>query len=88
MIGRIKKRDEPVAVDLSNGRVAITLRDDRIVSMPISFFTWLDKATPEQQANFEIYTNSIFWPDLEDGIDMYAFITGTWAKKRNVSEVG
>lgn len=76
MQGRIEERDEALAVELREGRIWITLRDSRIVSMPISFFPWLDQATPEQQANFKIFPSVILWPELEDGIDLYAFITG------------
>lgn len=81
MKGKINKRDEAIAVDLSGGRVSITLRDGRIVSMPISFFEWLDQATPEQRKNYELYPNTIYWPELEEGIDMYAFVTGDWIRK-------
>lgn len=80
MKGETSKRDEPIAVDLSGSRIAITLRDGRIVSMPITFFEWLDQATPEQRANYTIYPDSILWDELDEGIDMYAFITGDWIK--------
>ncbi len=41
-------------------------------------FAWLEKATPEQQRNYQANPISLYWPDLEDGIDVEALITGNW----------
>jgi len=46
--------------------------------MPLSFFPWLEQATPEQRGNYVLAPFAIYWPDLEDGIDVYAFVTGSW----------
>jgi len=78
MIGKLEEKDKAVSIDIREGRVWLTLRDSRIVSMPLSFFPWLEQATPEQRANYEFSPISIYWPELDDGIDVYAFVTGNW----------
>ena len=45
-IGKIEAKDEAVALEFREERIWLTLRDSRIVSMPISFFSWLASATP------------------------------------------
>ncbi|WP_119065280.1 DUF2442 domain-containing protein [Aggregatilinea lenta] len=78
MIGKLEEKDKAVSIEIREGRVWLTLRDSRIVSMPLGFFPWLEQATPEQRANYEFAPFSIYWPDLDDGIDVYAFVTGSW----------
>lgn len=87
IIVKLEPKDQAVALDIREGRVWLTLRDGRIVSMPLSFFSWLEQATPEQRANYELSPIDVYWPDLEDGIDVYAFVTGTWAHPPKLSEV-
>ena len=88
MVGKLGKKGEAVSFESREGRTWITLRDSRIVSMPLAFFPWLEQATPEQRANYELYPEQIYWPDLDDGIDIYAFVTGDWIKRPNLSQVG
>jgi hypothetical protein len=87
MLGKLEEKDQAEAIEIREGRVLLTLRDGRIVSMPLSFFPWLERATPEQRANYVFAPFSIYWPDLEDGIDVYAFVTGTWMHPPALSEV-
>ena len=84
----IHERDEAVALEFRDGYIWIKLRDGRIVGMPISFFEWLDQATPEQRENFKIYPDSILWDELDEGIDLYAFITGDWTRKPKLIDPG
>ena len=76
----MKDKDRPVALDIRDDMLWVTLKDRRVIGMPINFFSWLDKAAPEQQRHFELYPLSIYWPDLDDGIDIHALITGEWTK--------
>ncbi len=78
MIGKLEEKDKAVSIAIREGRVWLTLRDSRIVSMPLSFFPWLERATPEQRAKYEFSPISIYWPELDNGIDVYAFVTGSW----------
>lgn len=87
-IGKIEAKDEAVALDFREERIWLTLRDSRIVSMPISFFSWLANATPEQRTNYELYPEVVLWPELDEGIDVYAFVTGNWIERPGLSQAG
>lgn len=84
----VKPEHEAVAVELDGDQIHITLRNGQVKSMPISFFSWLDRATPDQRNNYEVLPQLVYWPDLEEGIDMYAYVNDSWARKRDVSQVG
>ncbi len=60
----------PVAVNILFDKVWVTLDDQRVIGLPLVSFPWLEKATPEQQRNYQASPISIYWPDLEDGIDV------------------
>ena len=72
------ERNHPAAVEIRDYHIFITLNDGRILGLPLGWYPWLAAATPEQQANVEIGLFSIDWPDLEEGIDMAAMLTGTY----------
>ena len=76
-----RARAMPVAVNILFGKVWVTLDDQRVIGLPLDAFPWLEKATPEQQRNYQANPISIYWPDLEDGIDMEYF-TGEWPLDR------
>jgi hypothetical protein len=66
-----------VSVTIHSGRVWVTLDDPRVIGLPVDQFPWLANATPEQQRNCQANPVSIYWPDLEEGIDM-EYSTGEW----------
>lgn len=70
--------NRPITFSLSKGTVWVTLKDNRVVGAPVNWFPWLAAATPDQQANFEVSAFSIYWPDLDDGLDIDALLTGNW----------
>ena len=72
-----KERVIPLSVSVFSGRVWVTLDDQRVIGLPLAAFPWLEEATPEQQHNYQASPISVYWPDLEDGIDMEYF-TGEW----------
>jgi hypothetical protein len=67
----------PVAASVHSERVWVTLADQRVIGLPLAAFPWLQQATPEQQQNVQVSPISLYWPDLEDGIDLEYF-TGEW----------
>lgn len=68
---------KPISVSIHSGKVWATLNDRHVIGLPLDMFPRLEKATPEQQQNYQANPISIYWPDLEDGIDM-AYFTGEW----------
>jgi len=65
------------ALWLAAGLSSVTLDDQRVIGLPLVALPWLAAATPEQQSNYQASPISIYWPDLENGIDMEYF-TGEW----------
>lgn len=70
--------NHPTGVTIHDEMIWITLRDKRVFGAPLHWFPWLAGATPQQQMNFELHAFSIFWPDLDDGLDIEALVTGNW----------
>lgn len=64
------------AIEISECCITVSLDDGRKVSMPLSWFPFLQNASPEQLANYELSDTSVFWEDLDDGISMEPVILG------------
>lgn len=67
-------RNAPQSVVVSNGYIEVIVRDGRKLALPVSMFSWLERATPEQQAQVELSDTDILWTELEDGISMATFL--------------
>jgi hypothetical protein len=74
----VKERAIPISVNIFSGHVWVTFDDQRVIGLPVNAFPWLAQAAPAQQRNYQATPISIYWPDLEDGIDMEYF-TGEWS---------
>jgi hypothetical protein len=71
----------PVAVSFADDDVIVTLSDGTRVSNPLSWHRWLEQATPEQRMNVEFYSDSIDWPDLDEGLDIEGMLRGIRPKQ-------
>lgn len=70
------EKDRPVAVQIHDGLVSVTLADGRIISNPLDWHPWLANATSAQQANVEYHAFSVDWPDLDEGLDIQGMLQG------------
>lgn len=70
------EQNRPVALEIHDGYVWITVQDGRILAAPLHWFEWLEQATPEQRARYHLGSFSIIWEELGDGIDMEALLMG------------
>lgn len=64
-----------VAVRFAANRLLVSLSDGREISVPIDdvpWLKWLDKATPEQRAQWTIEPGgfAIYWENLDEGIEV------------------
>lgn len=75
--------DHPVAVEFHDHMIWVTLKDGRVVGSPIAWFPWLEQASVKQRSHFELHPFSIYWPDLDDGLDIQALVTGHWTTPMN-----
>lgn len=77
----------PVEVTFTDEDVIVTLSDGTKVSNPLSWHWWLKQATPQQRANVEFYSDSIDWPDLDEGLDIEGMLRGIRPRQpRSVTE--
>jgi hypothetical protein len=68
--------DRPVAVAVHSHKVWVTLADGRDISNPLEWHPWLANATPDQQAHVEFDAFSVYWPDLDEGLDIEGMLRG------------
>lgn len=72
----LQNESKPIDVHFGEGKITVVLEDGREISNPLAWFPWLEKATAEQRANFELWPFSIDWPDLEEGLDIEGMLRG------------
>lgn len=65
-----------IITEFTDEDVIITLSDGSKISNPLNRHTWLKDATPEQRQDFELYSSSIFWLELDEGLDIEAILRG------------
>lgn len=62
--------DRPVAVHYENDIIIVTLADGRMIGNPLAWHPWLQAATLEQRQNIELNAFDVWWPDLDEGLDI------------------
>jgi hypothetical protein len=68
--------DRPVSVAIGDQLVTVTLADGRKIGNPLDWHPWLRDANPEAQALFELQAFSVYWPDLDEGLDIEGMLRG------------
>ncbi|MCY4465777.1 MAG: DUF2442 domain-containing protein [Chloroflexi bacterium] len=71
-------RNEARGVRFTDTHVMVDLADGRIIGVPLSFFPLLESATDDEKRNYRLYGLSIYWDDIDDGIDLTAMISGLY----------
>jgi hypothetical protein len=69
-------RDRPVSVEFQGELVTVTLADGRRISNPLDWHPWLAAATSQQRVNIEYSPFSVYWPDLDEGLDIQGMLFG------------
>ncbi|MBI5396154.1 MAG: DUF2442 domain-containing protein [Verrucomicrobia bacterium] len=69
-VGEIKE------VHLTEDRLGFELQDGRRISVPLSFYPTLQRATREARLHFEVYPFSVYWPDLDCDIGIEGLLEG------------
>lgn len=68
--------DMVVAVEFKDKMVYLRLADGRMIGNPLEWHRWLAAATAEQRAHVEFYELSVYFPDLDDGLDAEEMMKG------------
>jgi hypothetical protein len=76
--------DERVAdVSFSADSLSVTLKDGRVISVPLAWYPELLHATPEQLSNWKIAGGGygIYWPDLDEDLSTEGLLRGAPAPR-------
>lgn len=78
--------DRPVAVAFDGGDVCVTLADGRRISNPLDWFPWLERASVAHRANVELGAFGVYWPDLDEGLDIEGMLRGIQPRQSRQAE--
>lgn len=65
-------------VRFTDEHAMIHLADGRIIGVPLCWFPPIQSATSEQRQNYISYGDTVYWHDVDDGIDLTAMLTGLY----------
>jgi len=72
------KRSHAREVQFTDKQAMIHLADDRILGVPLSWFPPILHATNQQRQKYISYGDTVYWHDVDDGIDLTAMLTGLY----------
>ena len=64
------------SVHLTQDLLGFELKDGRVISVPLSFYPTLQQASETQRRNFELYSLSVHWPELDCDIGVEGLLAG------------
>ena len=73
-------RNRPTRVRFSDEFVFIDLADGRAIGMPLYFFPWLRDASDDERNDCQLNPFSVYWHNLDEGIDIIAMVSGMYMK--------
>lgn len=82
------KADERVAgVNFSADSLSVTLKDGRVISVPLTWYPKLLHATPEQLHRWKIAGGGygIHWPDLDEDLNTEGLLRGAPAPQHRAT---
>lgn len=66
----------PIAVEVHGGRLWVTLDDGRVIGTPLDWYLTLANATATELSNYELFDETIHWPDLDEDLSIHAMLAG------------
>ncbi len=79
--------DERVlGVEFTDDALSVSLRDGRIITVPLVWFPCLLNATPAQRQNWKIASGGygLHWPDLDEDLSTEGLLRGAPAPKAHI----
>lgn len=77
--------DQATAVTFSEETVYLRLRDGRVIGAPLAWYPWLKHASEAERAEVELYEMSVYFPLLDDGLDVEEMLKGEPPSVKQVS---
>ena len=74
-------------VDFTSDALCVTLKDGRVISVPLAWYPRLLKATPGQRRNWEIIGAGygIHWPDIDEDLSTEGLLRGAPAPRSSAN---
>ena len=64
-------------VDIRDGKLCVTLEDERIISTPLHWYPpWLENASLEQQNAIDLLPDAVYWTELDEGLEVEGMLRG------------
>ena len=85
-----QKTDERVAeVRFTRSMITVDLKDGRTISVPLTWYPRLLKATPKQRSNWETCGGGygIHWPEIDEDLSTNGLLRGSPAPTTNKSTI-
>jgi len=76
IFGYDPSKDRPVAVEIRDDQVIVTLADGRTIGNPLEWHPWLKNATELQREKFTLRHYSVDWDELDEGLDVQGMLMG------------
>ncbi len=80
--------DERVlGVEFSDDALSVSLRDGRIITVPLVWYPRLLNATPSQRQNWKVAGGGygLYWPDVDEDLSTEGLVRGSPAPRASVS---
>jgi DNA-binding CsgD family transcriptional regulator len=77
-------------VAFSDDALSVSLRDGRVISVPLVWYPRLLNATPAQRKNWKIAGGGygIHWPDVDEDLSTEGLLRGAPASKMSIRTIG
>lgn len=79
-----RDEDRPVAVEIADHLLRVTLADGRIIATPLEWYPRLLDAAPEQRQDFELSPSGIHWETLDEDLSVAGMLQGIRPPQRKV----
>ena len=79
-----EQRCRAKAVSFTDEHVTIEMADGRVIGIPLRFFPLLEAASDEERQNVDLHLDTVYWEDIDDGIDLTALLTGLYIEPSQV----
>jgi hypothetical protein len=66
----------PVSAKCDDTHVFVTLADGRQISVPLWWYSYLERASTEDRKHIELEFSGIWWPALDEGVSVKALLLG------------
>lgn len=74
--------DQVTKVTFNNNMVYLHLQDERVIGNPLDWHPWLESASEARRADVEMYELSVYFPQLDEGLDVEAMMKGMPPRRR------